>query len=103
MRAAEEAAFARGIAVEALMDEAGAGVARAVQQFFPIPGTCAVYSGKGHNGGDALVAAGHLRDAGWKIELQPAFAAADCSELTGKKLNALSVLAVAPRGKVERP
>ena len=33
MRAAEEAAFARGIEVEALMDQAGAGVARAVRQF----------------------------------------------------------------------
>ena len=34
MRAAEEAAFARGVEVEALMDQAGSGVARAVRQFF---------------------------------------------------------------------
>ena len=57
MRAAEEAAFGRGVEVEALMDQAGAGVARAVQQFFPRAGACIVYAGKGHNGGDALVAA----------------------------------------------
>ena len=57
MRAAEETAFGSGVQVEALMDKAGAGVARAVQQFFPSPGTCSVYAGKGHNGGDALVAA----------------------------------------------
>src|SRR5207237_665556 len=56
MRVAEEAAFARGIEVETLMDEAGAGVARAVRKFFPDPGTCSVYAGRGHNGGDALVA-----------------------------------------------
>ncbi len=58
MRDAEETAFARGIEVEALMDEAGAGVARAVRKFFPCPGTCFVYAGKGHNGGDALLLPG---------------------------------------------
>ena len=35
MRAAEEAAFARGIEVESLMDQAGAGVAHTVRKFFP--------------------------------------------------------------------
>src|SRR5205807_2403318 len=61
MRAAEEAAFSRGVKVETLMDQAGAGVAHAIQQFFPNPGTCVVFAGKGHNGGDALVAATHLQ------------------------------------------
>jgi len=89
MREAEEAAFARGIEVEALMDQAGAGVARGVQEFFPYPGTCIVYAGKGHNGGDALVAAGCLKRAGWKIETRVVFPEEDCSELTRKKLQAL--------------
>jgi NAD(P)H-hydrate epimerase len=89
MRAAEEAAFARGIEVEALMDEAGAGVARAVQHFFPRAGTCIVYAGKGHNGGDALVAAEHLQRDGWKIDVRLVFPEGDCSELTRKKLAAL--------------
>jgi len=89
MRAAEEAAFARGIEVEALMDEAGAGVARAVRQFFPHPGTCLVYAGKGHNGGDALVAAECLQREGWTIDVRLPFPEADCSELTRKKLAAL--------------
>jgi len=39
MREAEQAAFARDVEVEALMDQAGAGVARAVRQFFPSLGT----------------------------------------------------------------
>src|SRR3954466_3174004 len=91
MRAAEEAAFARGVAVEALMDRAGAGVARAVQRFFPQPGTCVVYAGKGHNGGDALVAADCLQRAGWKIEVRLAFPENECSELTRKKFTALNV------------
>jgi NAD(P)H-hydrate epimerase len=89
MRAAEETAFKAGAQVEALMDKAGAGVARAVQQFFPRPGTCSVYAGKGHNGGDALVAAEQLRRAGWSIDLHLAFPDSDGSELTRKKLQAL--------------
>ena len=89
MRAAEEAAFDRGIEVEALMDQAGAGVARAIQQFFPQVGECIVYAGKGHNGGDALVAAERLQRKRWKIDVRLPFPESDCSELTRKKLAAL--------------
>src|ERR671930_2434614 len=89
MREAEEAAFARGVAVEALMDQAGAGVARAVRQFFPKPATCIVFAGKGHNGGDALVAAEQLQRVGWKIDIRMPFAEETCSELTQIKLKAL--------------
>jgi ADP-dependent NAD(P)H-hydrate dehydratase / NAD(P)H-hydrate epimerase len=87
-RAAEKAAFARGVDIEALMDQAGAGVARAVRKFFPNPGKCLVYAGKGHNGGDALVAAEHLARSGWKIDIHLAFPESECSELTRKKLHA---------------
>src|SRR5213593_585176 len=90
MRAAEQAAFARGVLVEALMDQAGAGVAQAVTKFFPKPGKCIVFAGKGHNAGDALVAAQCLRGLGWKIEIRLAFKKDDCSELTRKKLEGLS-------------
>jgi ADP-dependent NAD(P)H-hydrate dehydratase / NAD(P)H-hydrate epimerase len=90
MREAEEAAFARGVEVEALMDQAGAGVARAIRQFFPHPENCFVYAGKGHNGGDALVTAECLKKIGWKIDLRLAFPEEECSELTRKKLQALS-------------
>lgn len=89
MQAAEQAAFARGTSVETLMDQAGSGVARAVHQFFPKPSTCIVFAGKGHNGGDALVAAEQLQRIGWKIETHLPFAEEDCSELTQKKLKAL--------------
>src|SRR5881396_3652211 len=89
MRAAEEAAFASGVEVEALMDKAGAGVARAITKFFPYPGACIVYTGKGHNAGDALVAAECLRRRGWKIEIRLAFKESDCSELMRKKLENL--------------
>jgi NAD(P)H-hydrate epimerase len=86
MRAAEEAAFASGVQVEALMNKAGAGVAQAVTKFFAKPGLCIVFAGKGHNAGDALFAAQCLQRCGWKIEVRLAFNEADCSELMRKKL-----------------
>ena len=86
MRAAEEAAFASGVEVEALMDRAGAGIARTVSKFFPEPGKAIVFAGKGHNGGDALVAAAFLKQAGWEIDLRLIFAEEDCAELTRKKI-----------------
>ena len=86
MRAAEEAAFASGVEVEALMDRAGAGVAAAVRKFFPGAGRAIFFVGKGHNGGDALVAAARLKEAGWEIDLRLVFAETDCAELTRKKI-----------------
>jgi NAD(P)H-hydrate epimerase len=86
MRAAEEAAFASGVQVEALMNKAGAGVAQAVTKFFQKPGRCIVFAGKGHNAGDALFAAQCLERCGWKIEVRLAFKEADCSDLMRKKL-----------------
>src|SRR5215831_16322550 len=89
MRVAEEAAFAGGVQVEALMDKAGAGIAQAVTKFFQKPGRCIVFAGKGHNAGDALFAAQCLERRGWKIEVRLAFNEADCSNLMRKKLNDL--------------
>src|SRR5438067_7401971 len=86
MRAAEQAAFANGVQVEALMNKAGAGVAQAVTKFFQKPGRCIVFAGKGHNAGDALFAAQCLEQCGWKIEVRLAFKEADCSDLMRKKL-----------------
>src|SRR5215471_17912899 len=86
MRAVEQAAFASGVQVEALMNKAGAGVAQAVTKFFQTPGRCVVFAGKGHNAGDALFAAQCLEQRGWKIEVRLAFNEADCSDLMRKKL-----------------
>ncbi len=86
MREVEEAAFARGISAESLMEEAGAGIARFVRRVFPRPARCLAFVGKGHNGGDALVAVRHLQQAGWKIETRLASAEADCADLTRKQL-----------------
>src|SRR6202030_4682730 len=102
MRAAEESAVARGVTIETLMDQAGAGVARAVRQFFPKPARCIVFAGKGHNGGDALVAAEKLQRIGWKIDIRLPFAEEDCSELTHKKLKALRESTSRPADTIDR-
>jgi ADP-dependent NAD(P)H-hydrate dehydratase / NAD(P)H-hydrate epimerase len=86
MRDAENAAFARGVSAEALMDHAGAGIAQVVQQFFPGPGYCLVFSGKGNNGGDALVAAARLKRAGWHTDVHLSFPESQCSDLLRKKI-----------------
>src|SRR5207302_6388986 len=102
MHAAEESATARGVTVETLMDQAGAGVARAVRQFFPKAATCIVFAGKGHNGGDALVAAEQLQRTGWKIDIRLPFPEETCSELMQKKLKALRHTAPKSSDTVER-
>ena len=46
MRAAEQAAFANGVQVEALMNKAGAGVAQVITKLFQKPGRSIVFAGK---------------------------------------------------------
>ncbi|MEM7384997.1 MAG: NAD(P)H-hydrate dehydratase [Verrucomicrobiota bacterium] len=87
MKAAEEAAFARGIEAEALMEEAGAGIARVLEDHYPTPGRLRAYLGTGHNAGDALVVARLLTEKGWHTELRFASSSEDkLSPLTRKKL-----------------
>ena len=89
MRRIEERAFAAGASPERLMEEAGALMARAGVQFYPTPGECRVFFGKGHNGGDALVAARHLAAKGWRITLREVFPGNLLAPLTRKQLDAL--------------
>lgn len=71
MVALEKSAFAAGVTPEALMDEAGRQMARHVIRLSPAGTRLAiVYAGRGHNAGDALVAAAGLREAGWKVGLR---------------------------------
>lgn len=68
MLAAEEVAFSSGCEAEALMESAGRQMAEFVRQNHPTPGACLAYAGKGHNGGDVLVAIRHLAQMGWAVE-----------------------------------
>jgi hydroxyethylthiazole kinase-like uncharacterized protein yjeF len=91
MKALEERAFQDGITAEALMEAAGREIAEAVRQFAPSAGRALIFFGKGHNGGDALVAARHLAAAAWEIELRPAFPRELWAELTARKYEQLCV------------
>jgi len=91
MKAAEEAAFAAGVTPEGLMGIAGEGIAGVIRQFFPKPGTAIVFCGKGHNGGDALLAARHLQNAGWEILNRLSSTLEELDPLTRHHLGALGV------------
>ncbi|WP_298405513.1 NAD(P)H-hydrate dehydratase [uncultured Chloroflexus sp.] len=71
MRAAEEAAVAAGSDWAVLMERAGTGVAQAALAYLtPLAGrTVLALVGPGNNGGDALVTARHLADAGAQVTL----------------------------------
>src|SRR5258708_39682487 len=99
MKALEERAFAEGVTAEALMEEAGRKIAEAIQQFFPFPGKCLVFFGKGHNGGDALVAARHLAQAGWMLEWKPAFPEDTWAPLTRKNWEAVREISTGLDGR----
>lgn len=103
MRALERRAFEAGATAEGLMEEAGARMARAVRQFFPRPGVCRAFYGKGHNGGDALVAARYLARAGWRVTLHSAFPEETLAPLTQRQLEALGAPGEAPEPWVEGP
>ncbi len=68
------------------MEEAGEGIARGIGKFVAGPGRCLVFAGKGHNAGDAFVAARFLAEAGWAIETRLVFPEKELSELTARKL-----------------
>ncbi len=104
MKAAEEAAFARGVSAEDLMETAARGIARAILAFFPNPGHLLLVVGKGHNAGDVLAAARLLAPLGWTWELDAAFPEADLAPLTARQLAALrATRPSAPPGLLPAP
>jgi len=84
---AEQSAFARGSDPATLMESAGKQMADFVIQNHPSPGRCIAYAGKGHNGGDVLVAARYLAVAGWGIET--VLPEAELAPLTASRLEML--------------
>ncbi len=69
MAAADRAAIADGTPGVTLMERAGAAVAGAIQARFT-PRRTLVLAGPGNNGGDAYVAARHLKAAGFEVRLE---------------------------------
>lgn len=68
MRAAEQAAIDKGTTVETLMERAGRGLADAIA-LFTGPRPTLVLCGPGNNGGDGFVAACHLVERGFPVEV----------------------------------
>jgi hydroxyethylthiazole kinase-like uncharacterized protein yjeF len=92
MRSLEDAAFRRGVSAESLMDLAGEGIACRLIDHFPRPGRAIAYIGKGNNGGDALVALRHLREAGWQVEVRAAYPEVEWGTLPRRKWRELGPL-----------
>ena len=89
LQALEQRAFAQGSDPDTLMEEAGRLMAEAIRQFQPRPGVCLTVFGKGHNGGDALVAGRILREAGWTLICVPAYPSTEWAPLTARKFQRL--------------
>lgn len=87
MLESERLAFAEGATAEEMMEKAGRQIAEAVRQFHPSPSTCHVFFGKGHNGGDVLVAARHLAQWGWAVHLEPCYSSSALAPLTASRLS----------------
>ena len=68
MAAADERSVRAGVPVSELMENAGAAVARFVQRRYRKAQRVLVLCGKGHNGGDGMVAARHLA-AGFRVRV----------------------------------
>jgi NAD(P)H-hydrate epimerase len=70
MRRLEAEADAAGVSYAAMMEEAGKAVAEAVlARVVPAETTAVILAGKGNNGGDGLVCARHLHDAGATVKV----------------------------------
>ncbi len=70
MSAVDAAAIRAGLPGAALMESAGRETAREIRRRWPRPGRALVLVGGGNNGGDGLVVARHLAEAGWEVELR---------------------------------
>jgi hydroxyethylthiazole kinase-like uncharacterized protein yjeF len=69
MSAADQAAVAAGTPVSVLMERAGAVVADAISQRYPV-GPVRILCGPGDNGGDGYVIARLLRERGWTVRVE---------------------------------
>jgi NAD(P)H-hydrate epimerase len=69
MRAADRAAGALGMPSILLMERAGLATAQEILRRYPDRRDALVVVGSGNNGGDGLVVARHLAEAGWAVEV----------------------------------
>lgn len=93
MRKIERKAMAAGISEGELMSRAGEALGHALGRAFPETGLAVAYVGKGHNGGDALIALRILRESfGWRVAVRAAFPMEEWAPLTKEQLHGLAVV-----------
>ncbi len=86
MSDAEDRLFSAGAEAEPLMEQAGAGCAKAILSVFPGTSRAVLFCGRGNNGGDALVVGRRLRERGWQVEVHLSHPEEKMTPLARKKL-----------------
>lgn len=90
MREIERDAMAAGLSEGELMERAGIALGRAIGNQYPNVGTAVGYVGKGHNGGDALIALRVLEEEfGWKIGIRSVYPMDQLADLTRRQWESL--------------
>jgi len=99
MREIERRAMDVGVSEAELMEKAGLALGRAIGFQFSEVGTAVAYIGKGHNGGDALIALRVLQDEfGWDVGVRAAYEKDEWAELSRKQWDVLRLDAVSDVG-----
>lgn len=87
MREIESRAIASGVSEAALMEQAGTALGHALGRAYPEVGTAVAFVGKGHNGGDALIALRVLGEKfGWRVSVRVAYPVEEWVALTKAQL-----------------
>ena len=100
MQIAERELIVSGTPARTLMKLASSGIAESLMQFFPDPGLCVAYVGKGNNGGDALTVLNILKQHGWEIGFRTAYPRNEWSELSVRQLAEKTMASTSEVGKV---
>ncbi len=90
IREAENRLIESGCSAWTLMNQAAVRIAAAIARFYPEPGLCIAFAGKGNNGGDAIAVLGILQKIGWDVELVHPYPMDEWSELTARQFSLLS-------------
>ncbi len=89
MQNAERRLIESGIPALELMNHAARNIAEAIIRFYPRPGLCIAFTGKGNNGGDAIAILNILQQCGWEADIIHPYPIDEWSELARHQLSLL--------------
>jgi hydroxyethylthiazole kinase-like uncharacterized protein yjeF len=90
MQVAEQQLIASGTPALDLMNQAARNIAEAIIRFYPQPGLCIAFTGKGNNGGDAIAVLNILQQCGWEADIAHPYPTEEWGELARLQLSRLS-------------